>query len=706
MSLSVTYHPTSGWTTPVFPVYNDQTHLITSSSSGRRGYRALVDVNINDNKVATLACYPFKGIIQANPALSQNYIAHNFNYDVVRCVNNPDSVKKINLSVGESYSRTLNYTGITSGSGWFYTTVILKFDTSHNLYFNDRVYVVQDNPSINPQYNNYWSVIGINGNNVEIDCPYVYTPANEKGIAYEGVEMYDFAYNSDGEMEIITVNNHDFQSGDTITIAMDSYATAKVRLMDMGTINQITINGVGLLSSPFPFNTSISQTLSNIAAEINFNTTNPNYSAYHYPGSDILHIYSTRLNGTVSNGYPVSISSSGFTVVYSPAMFINRRQDVATSQGWNPQFSNTYVIDKITAPNKFTLTTPLPNFLNNEPGSQRGSIVGNNPYIFSATVTGNTYYIQNASNFYEYNNYSQKIAEHRSFSSTSKFLTTRPRNNFEFYSNFDLGSYDMLQNASGNTGSSITSRWFVVQAYTGTTHNPVALYPYLVSMSDIVVPLSVDSRWRRISYGFGAWNLNKINPSFITPTPPIGGMINNDVVKYEVYLIDEPFGAGGVLSETLTFNRRCSPHKYHQLIFLNKFGAYDYFPVTGNFQNKLAIERSSFDKKRNKVESPYNYSSQVDYRGSTTFNINSTQKIKLYSNWLTLNESEWLQQVFESPEVYLYLPNESNASTIDLNVLFPITITDSEVTLPNDRSKMKRFEFNADISYKRINQGN
>lgn len=697
MAISIAFYPTSGYTTPVFPVNNDQTHLITSTNSGRRSYFSVVNVNINDITVDTLNCSPFQGIIRANPGLSSNYLLNNFNYNTVRLSNNPDSVKKINISVGESYSKTVSYSSITSGSSYYYPNVKLNTTTTHDLTANDRVYIIQDNQTINPQYNNYWNVVGTSATQVELDCPYNYTQAKESGEFFEGVEFYDYAYSSTGNLEVTTTNPHNFNSGDSITIAMDGYSTGIIKLIsgNTGSLSTLTVNGVDILGGAVSYSTSLAQTASNIATQINLNFSTPDYSAYHFAGSNLIHIYSFRTSGVSSNGYVINTTTTGtLAASSSPSMFIDHIIDSNSGQGWNPQWSNTYVIKDIVTPYKFTLTSQLFNGFDNEPGSQRGSIISNYPYVFTATTTGTTYYIQNASNLYEYDNYATEINTHKVFDSSSKFETIKPSSAYKYYSLNEINTSDIIHD--GNTDLN----FFVVKAYTSDTQS----IDYQVSISNLTSGYT-DSIYRRLSFGFGAWNLNNIPNTYITPTPPAGGMINNSVLKYDCYLLSDIFGS--IVSETLTFINDCNNNqKYYQIIFLNKFGAYDYYSVTGNYLNSLNISRDLFQKKREQVLSNTNYGIKIENRGNTVYNVDSSKKIKLYSGWLSLKEHEWLQQIYESPEVYLYIPTEGNSSTIDLTSFYPINILDTEVNFPNERSSMKRIEWTAEYSNKRINQGN
>jgi len=63
-------------------------------------------------------------------------------------------------------------------------------------------------------------------------------------------------------------------------------------------------------------------------------------------------------------------------------------------------------------------------------------------------------------------------------------------------------------------------------------------------------------------------------------------------------------------------------------------------------------------------------------------------------------------EVYESPQVYLYCPNDASSDSIDFTCLYPINIIDTEIRQFNQRSRMKQMVFTALVSNQRINQKN
>ncbi len=680
MAITNTFHPTTGFTSPIFPVYNDQTHLFTSTNSSKSGYNQHSDIYLNDSKVTTLVSYPFNSIIEVNPQLTKNYILHNFNYNLGGAIENPDSIKKVFMTGQESFNRIINYSSITNSS----TFVQLDLTSSNNLTPNDRVYVVPNNTFINPQYKNYWNVLASTSNNITIDATYVNPSIIENGKVYEGVEMYDYqVFGSD--FGFISTNPHNFNVGDTVQLVMDGYATAKLELTtgNTGSISAITINNIDIIGAPVPFNTTLSQTITDLVSTINSYSSNPEYTAYQFGSSTIAHIYSKRTDGLTANGLNVNVVYSGtLSGISSPSMFTDKRTDI-TGQGWNPQLSNIYTVKDIINANSFTINQQITGVLSNEPGSQRGSLINTSPYLFPVTATTTPYYVFNGANFYDYNNYGTEVNTRLALTTDSKFLTNGPKIR-KFYSNLDLETLDIFSKPIGPYITDLN-----VVTYTSSTDSVGTSYLFDISSN---LSGNTSDTYRKVSIGTGPWNINKISPN----------LINDNIQRYDVFIGN----SATTLSETIVYKKACSKHTYHQIIFLNKWGAWDSFGLTASFQERFDITRTSFNKKRELVYSSIDYGADTSNRGKTNFDINSIKSIKLGTDWLSASEYQWLLEIMESPQVYLYIPELSNSSTIDLNVLFPINIVDSEVIKPNDRSTLRRLDINAEFSNKRINQSN
>ena len=99
-------------------------------------------------------------------------------------------------------------------------------------------------------------------------------------------------------------------SSSTMSGGVDESKASVVISLDEGTsgqVSEIDILGVNILSQNIPFNTSINQTVADIVAEINSNTSSPDYNAVASGNS--ITITAAAGAGDTPNGYAVSIAT-------------------------------------------------------------------------------------------------------------------------------------------------------------------------------------------------------------------------------------------------------------------------------------------------------------------------------------------------------------------------------------------------------------
>jgi len=112
----------------------------------------------------------------------------------------------------------------------------------------------------------------------------------------------------------------------------------------------------------------------------------------------------------------------------------------------------------------------------------------------------------------------------------------------------------------------------------------------------------------------------------------------------------------------------CSNFTPYQVSFLNTLGGIDYFTFTKRNTRNISIERSIIFR-------PYGDFSSATYqvdpgkRGLTTANTNLTDNYELSSDWLSNEESIWLQELFTSPYVKINI-NGNWQSCILLNTSY------------------------------------
>lgn len=167
------------------------------------------------------------------------------------------------------------------------------------------------------------------------------------------------------------------------------------------------------------------------------------------------------------------------------------------------------------------------------------------------------------------------------------------------------------------------------------------------------------------------------------------GFVDPTTVDY--YTIQLLNTSAVAMSEKMTFQVVCYDPKYdnYRLHFLNKLGGFDSF----NF-NKISHQTAEMQKQMYKQvlgsESTGAWSYNFYDRLNTQFDTQFTTKYKVQSDWITDDESIWLQELLTSPVVIL------DSEVFDFT---PITIeTTSWEVKRKQNTNEKVFNITVDIS--------
>lgn len=141
-----------------------------------------------------------------------------------------------------------------------------------------------------------------------------------------------------------------------------------------------------------------------------------------------------------------------------------------------------------------------------------------------------------------------------------------------------------------------------------------------------------------------------------TGTQPL---IDTDIFSYVIFAED-----GAVISQEYNFNvvDYCTPYTLH---FLNDLGGFDSFPFQVA-KDSYTFEKEYYKQDPLRIQSDGTYVfSNLDREVVQNY-TNQKQKTRLISNWITSTESEWLRELFSSPEIYLQ--NGSEFTSVLLKV--------------------------------------
>ena len=193
----------------------------------------------------------------------------------------------------------------------------------------------------------------------------------------------------------------------------------------------------------------------------------------------------------------------------------------------------------------------------------------------------------------------------------------------------------------------------------------------------------------RLGY-FGAFPANLQNWSATFAAAVVSGLT--------YYTVQALNSLGHSISRHLTVNILCPETKGYEgirLTWLNKWGTWDYYTFNMKSTKSVTTNRTSYTQ----LGGTWNESSFkiAGYKGGKkNFRVNSTEKIKLNTDFVSEAEGVWFEQLINSNEVYVLEGFQTDSSFSSLNnYVQPATITTSSYTrktIANDRLMQYTFE--------------
>jgi len=230
---------------------------------------------------------------------------------------------------------------------------------------------------------------------------------------------------------------------------------------------------------------------------------------------------------------------------------------------------------------------------------------------------------------YTYTNY---IVGTASANTTTKFLTNSPREVEITYN--DTYYLDFLSNATPGT-----TNWSLA----------VNINYYGGSTSSLSIPSTNLSARKRFRLYVGPYDINKYY------TIPV---INQSVSSYSVYL---KYGSN-IISETFTFKVKDPKTFQTRIGFVGALGGIEHFTFFHRNNKRIEVERKTYEKTLQANSSgAWKYS--VGDRGTTTYKVNATEK-HLVSTYCDRTSSDWLYEMWLSPEVFTYKRPELKTTRI------------------------------------------
>ena len=164
---------------------------------------------------------------------------------------------------------------------------------------------------------------------------------------------------------------------------------------------------------------------------------------------------------------------------------------------------------------------------------------------------------------------------------------------------------------------------------------------------------------------------------------------------YRVYAEN---AAGYKITETLTINVNCPTLKGYEpirLTWLNQWGTWDYYTFTMKSAKTISTKGSTYQQ----LSGTWNdslYQVNGFKGGKKAFRVNATEKISMNTAFVSEAESEWFEELINSPEVYILEGYQSDVSFPALNnYAIPVRLTTSNYTkktVANDKLMQYTFE--------------
>ena len=164
---------------------------------------------------------------------------------------------------------------------------------------------------------------------------------------------------------------------------------------------------------------------------------------------------------------------------------------------------------------------------------------------------------------------------------------------------------------------------------------------------------------------------------------------------YKVYAVNP---SGQPITETLTVNLLCPNLKGYEpirLTWLNQWGVWDHYTFTMKSVKKISTKGSTYQQ----LEGTWNeriYQPNGFKGGKKSFRVNATDKITMNTDFVSEDESEWFEELINSPEVYILEGYKTDKSFSSLNTyVIPVRLTTSSYTtktIANDKLMQYTFE--------------
>tara|TARA_R110000824_G_scaffold162631_1_gene338300 strand:+ start:38 stop:1456 length:1419 start_codon:yes stop_codon:yes gene_type:complete len=169
----------------------------------------------------------------------------------------------------------------------------------------------------------------------------------------------------------------------------------------------------------------------------------------------------------------------------------------------------------------------------------------------------------------------------------------------------------------------------------------------------------------------------------------------NNMTNYDVTAYND---SDDIISETISIFIKCPNTKGYEpirLAWLNQWGTWDYYTFNMKSSKSISTKGSTYQQ----LEGNWNerlYRLDSHKGGKKSFRVNATEKISMNTDFVSEDESEWFEELINSPEIYKLEGYQNDTSNSTLNkYVTPVRLLTSNYTrktVANDKLMQYTFE--------------
>ena len=270
--------------------------------------------------------------------------------------------------------------------------------------------------------------------------------------------------------------------------------------------------------------------------------------------------------------------------------------------------------------------------------------------------------------------------------SGQRFLTNAPTTQ---YANIeDYGTLPFLTTPIGQNVAYTTLEDFKVRMY---------------DSDGVLIGSVITIENKDIDGGFDVWNAHINRQMMFLGCFPANlrnwsSDFNAAIPTLSYYFVQAYNSTGQTISDRITININCPNQKGFEsvrLTWLNQWGGWDYYTFKMKSSKTISTKGSTYQQ----LAGSWN---EKSYRldsfkgGKKAFRVNATEKITMNTDFVSETESEWFEELINSPEVYILEGFKDDTVNSALNqYVIPVRLTTSKYTkktIANDKLIQYTFE--------------